>query len=377
MKLKEVLQKVTENLQLEKDLKSKIRIEQDNIQALADKIKESELKLESANLQLAEFKNELLEELKCEASSIKGNIRLNISMNEQRDVITQFEYKFMGNAYKIFNDQYIFNGGKNALQVPEIIEELYKKYLEVGCKLLNMESINKLQDIESLYNKNPKKAADGFVNLKVDKIVKTFENKLTELRSDFNVKLEELENVEEKIQKSKNFKSSLLKKLFDRRAKLEEKQNKLFSETEEIGMSIKNIEMELSDKSQIKNDATIYVRNQINSLFVILKLIKDFEVVKYRLSSFENKNIYFVKQEIRDMGKNKLIAMKNLEDLKSMLKLNRKVNKETISMAFKDKEFGIELDNADPGQIKDNQKAYDLLQAKYDQIIADKIKKII
>ena len=47
-------------------------------------------------------------------------------------------------------------------------------------------------------------------------------------------------------------------------------------------------------------------------------------------------------------------------------------------MAFKDKQFGCELDNANLDKIaKEDKEAYELLQAKYDQIIASQIKKII
>jgi len=378
MKLKEVLQKVTENLNMEKDLKGRIKSAEKKVVWFEEKLADSKAKLENGYVTFEELKYQLLQDLTTKAETIPGNLDSYIILNDEEEIVASLDYSFMGNKYKLIDDQFILIAGKDGLQTSETIEEVYNKYLEEGKKLLNAESINKLQEIATLYAKNPKKVSAGFEKLKKEQIVKSFEDKLAKLRLNFDDNIAELEKVEDKIEKAKVFKSKLAKKLFDRRAKLEEKQNDLLDKTDNLGKSIKAIELELADKSQIDKDVEIYVGREFDSLHTVLDFVKGFEVAKYRLASHESRCIDFVKLEIEDLEKGLTGAEIKVEDLRTMLKSNRKVRKETISMAFKDKQFGAELDNANTDKIaKEDKEAYELLQAKYDQIIASQIKKII
>ncbi len=378
MKLKEVLQKVTENLNMEKDLKSRIKSAEKKVVEFEEKLANSKEKLENGYVKLEELNKTMLLSSQQYAECIPDNLDSRITLNDNEEVVASLEYSFMGNKYKLIDDQYVLIVGKGGLETAEAIKEVHNKYLEVGKKLFNAESINKLQDISTLYHKNPKKVTAGFEKLKLANIVKGFEDNVKLLRADYDNKIEELDKIEEKIQKAKVFKSPLMKKIFSKREKLEEKQNKLFDETNDLCLSLKANEMELADRSQMENDAKKYVEKEIGSLIVVLQFIKGFEIAKLALADDENRYIDYVKQEIQDLDKGLLDAKLKVEDLKTMLKSNKKVIKETIAMAFKDNQFGRELDNVNPKNIaKEDIEAYELLQAKYDQIISAKIKKIM
>lgn len=380
MKLKEVLQKVTENLEVEKDLKNQIKDAEKTIEVNANKLVNKQKELSNGYVSYDELKAKLVGELNLKAESINENLESSLNAIGSDEIALELAFKFMGKKYSLISDEHsvIKRNESHVLYNAFVTEEILYKYIQNGAEVLNSNNVEKLKEINELYNKNPKKVSAGFERLKVESIVKKLEEKIEALKPIFANKLDEIEVVEGKLEKAKVFKSQLMKKLFSKREKLEDKQSNLLDELDELAKDLKIIEMELADKSEIEKDAKNYVNKEMNSLKIVLDMVKDFEVIKFRLFDFKNRKIDYVLMEIDKLAKEKSKAEINLEDLKSMLKMNKKVNKETIAMAFKDKQFEKELDNADPNKIaKDEQKAYNLLQTKYDQIISAKIKKIM
>jgi len=380
MKLKEVLQKVTENLEVEKDLKNQIKNLEKDVETNKNKLSCMQRELSTGYTSYNDLKLQLIDELNAKVGNIKENLNSSLTAKGSDEIALGLEFRFMGKKYNLISDKHsvISRNESHVLFKDFVAEEMLYRYINYGAEVLNTKNVEKLQEIKELYNKNSNKVSAGFEKLKVSSIVENLEAKNEILKADFANKLVEIEEVECKIEKAKVFKSQLAKKLFSKREKLEEKQAKLLNEADELAKELKEIGMELSDRSEIEKDAKNYVDKEIGSLLSILDIVKDFEVIKFRLFDFKNRNIDYVQMEIEKLSKDLSKKQINLDDLKAMLKMNKKVNKETIVIAFKDKEFEVELDNTDPNNIaKSDQKAYDLLQSKYDQIISAKIKNIM
>jgi len=380
MKLKEVLEKITENLATENDLKIQIKSAEKQLDLSKNQLSEMQNKLTEGYGIYDFLKSQIAIELNLKAENLKSNLDSELKLYDDKNCVN-LEFKFMGNKYNLVSSKYSRINHEDTYDVFDYsssMDALFCKYLKHGNAVLNTDNVDKLIKIIELYNKNPKKVTAGFEKLKVESIVKHLSDKEKDLIISFDNNVKELDKLEEDINKAKVFKSPLLKKLFSKREKLEGEQNKLFAETEELGRTIKAIQMELADKSEIEKDAKAYVAAEIKSLQAVLDLIEWLDVYKYRLNAVQSSQIDDVKIDVDKLSKDVSNCEINLEDLRDMLKMNKKVKKETISMAFKDKDFIAEIDKFNPNKIlKSEQKAYDLLQAKYDQIIAAKIKKMM
>jgi len=377
MKYAEVLEKIKVNLSAEKDLKKAIKNEEEFVEELSKQIYDKNEKLENARLEFPQVKETLIKGLCC-VGGIVNNLTTAIKLNKNEDIVCDLRYNFMGKTMNLISDKYTLISKNGDVDLDFVIRQMFEKYLQIGDQVFNAKTIETLKETEKLYEKNPNLVKSRFEKIKLDNIWKHLEIYRGNLKGNFDCNIAKLEKLEDKIQKSKTYNNKLINKLFSKREKLQREQDDLLNKTEDLSMSIKVIDMEFADKSQMQEDVKEYVKAEIKSLFRVLNFINNFEAVKNDLTKFEVENLYKMEKSIAEDRKKLSEEEARLYGYKDMLKSTKRIKKETVSMALKDEQFVKEFNKLDAENIaKEDEEAFLVLYNKYDKAIAKEIKKLI
>lgn len=378
MKYSEVLAKVKANLILEENLKNQIKETENNQMQIQDKLVSAKERLTRNKEMFPSYMEDLIKKLQSYGWISVNNLSYKISKNENDEMVCNLQFEFMGKVMNLISNKYTLISNDGNVDTDFVIKEMFKKYLEVGDDLFNESTIGHLNKTEELYSKNPELVTSKFEKFKLEQIWNYLKDKRSVLQESYDIKLNKIDKLESKIEKSKVYKNKLINKLFNRREKFEKEQDILLTKTEDVTQSMKAIDMEFADKSVMEADVKEYVGREIKALFSALKFVEDFKNSKKQIQNYQTKNIDYVIKEIDNLDGLKHKEQEKQTNLKNMLKLTKKVNKETAFMAMKDKQFIDELNQVNVNKVdNDDKAAFDLLYDRYGKVLSGEIKKLI
>ena len=188
----------------------------------------------------------------------------------------------------------------------------------------------------------------------------------------------ELKDVEKKIKKTPSFKSDLLKKVFTRNEKLQEKKNNILFDIEQLNKVVKDLESRISDKAEIKEQSSNYVQSEIDALMSVFAWIDSFEVGKYKLQRFTAEHIEVLTRELEDLKEKLASSQTTSKEIKGVLQVNKKVNNDIVSNALMNKIIISELNAMDMNQVeKQDQKAVKFIENKYNEYLQGCVESLV
>lgn len=383
MKITEIIEKVKENLLIQGELKEELENADAGRQITEEKISVAKQNLADAEIEFEEFKENIKSDIAEETERLNNYLKSYVVSVNENAINYGVGLLFMNKAYDLLIEDEALSStfadiDDYNVSMYSLSASLFEKYLEKGDVIFNKANIKKLKDIVALYSKNEEvvknKLANIIVKEKIEKLNAILQKDVDELI----IKNEELQTLDGKIEKSIEFKSDLLKKVFTRKQKLQEKRGVLASACENLKTKIAETKHQIADKTTLRKEANSIVEIEIASLLGTMAWIDNFANRKRKLKNFKEERIDNVYAQIGKLEESLANSQTRVTEIKGNLQLSKKITNEIVINALMNKEFVEGFNGLDLTKVsKDNMSAIKLIEGKYNEYIQGRVEDLI
>ena len=380
MNIAEIIKKVKENLQTQNELK--IQLENDDAKRIIteEKIAYTKEKLEYAEKEEIQVKEQIVNEIKEISNSLDGNLNLLTGYKHNALVDYGICARFMGKDTSLLADDYFVSSYEEptALSVADFAEDLLNDYLSKGNIIFDFDKIKSLKEIQRLYKIKPEVIVNKLAAMDIEKRVAKLKKKKDVYYSNIDDNNDQLDEVENQLQKLIDFKSELLKKIFTKKAKLEQKQQNLLASNESLHKCVKDIDNELENKSQMRAESKEYVEKELNALMNIFAWIDCFENSKNKLAKYHIDYVETLIKNVESLEEEYAETQTKIKETKGLMQLNKKINNEIVENALMNSNFIEQLNNIEKTPIdKDDIHAVKFIEGKYNEYLQCCVEKLV
>lgn len=380
MNITEIIKKVRENLQTQNELK--IQLENDDTKRIIteEKIAYTKEKLKNAEQDEIQLKEQIIDEIKEISGSLNDNLNLFTAYTYNHLADYGINARFMGKNTNILAQSSFVSSTEvpTALSVSDFAEDLFDDYLAKGTTMFNLDNIKSLKEIQRLYKIKPEVIVNKLVAMEIEKRVAKLKKKRDVYCDNIYDNNDQLEDVENQLPKLIDFKSEFLKKIFTKKAKLEQKQQNLIASNDSLRKCIENIDNELENKSQMRADSKEYVEKELNALMDIFAWIDNFETSKNKLVKYHFDYVETLIRDVKLLEEEYAGTQTKIKETKGLMQLNKKVNNEIVENALMNSNFIEQLNNIDKTPIdKDDIQAVKFIEGKYNEYLQGCVEKLV
>lgn len=372
MKFAEIIEKTKNNLKIQEDLKVSIANSEQLEKDLEEKLVKAKENLDSAKLEEVALKEKLILDLKDQINNLNDNLDFIVFSPYECGL----EFKFLKKQYNLLAIDHVLKLNDQELKPELFVEELFDKYISNGKVMFNDATIAKMQEINTIYQTEPQVMLDTVVNLDINKKVGTLKKQEEQIKTSIKETLVELEVVNIDIKKSREFKSPILKKVFNKKERLEKDAENLYQELDRLNRQLDKVQNKLNNKNALKDESVAYARAELESLKCYFTLIENFESAKLKLAKYREQYINYIKMQIKDIEEKLASTKTKIKEDKGMLQLNKKINNEIVYNAFGNEKFVDEL-NANKSIRKEDESAYKYIKVKYNDYLQGCIEQLV
>ena len=380
MDITEIIKKVKANLKTQEELRVQLE-NQESVKAMTeDQIGFKQNRLKESQNNESQVWEEIVNGLQESTELIKDNLSVFMAYAYDEGCELGFFAEFMGKKYSIFANDYTLSTKENPrdVEVKDFADNMFKDYMSKGKVIFNEETLNTLLEIKKLYEIKPEVVTEKLVGLDVERKNIKLLNELGYYKEELAKSVAELKEVEEKIAKTKEFKSEFLKKIFTKKARLQEKREGILHNNSKMNQTIKDLEQKINDRSAVRDESDEYVKNELNALKNIFDWVDCFEKSKNALIRYRLENITVLSQKIQGLKEKLANTNTRIKELKGMLQLNKKVNNETVINALMNQELIDQLNVLNISEVaKGDVKAVQFIEKKYHEHLQGKVETLV
>lgn len=380
MEITELIKKVKENLNLQSTLKKEIETAEENQKGYELTLMDLQKKLHASEEEHKQLKEDLIAGVEAKLDEMNNNFEVSPAEIINDDFILNIDFKFFNKNYALLENEYLWSydgvmdleSASADLKAKIYGKALVSTYLKNGEDIFNKDTFEELNKIHTVYTKNSTEVINKLVSLEYNKKISNLESAIATESINLDSCKDRLEEIDAELAKEESSKTAkLFNKIFKKKkAEKIALRDKLVAKIHGSSKQLEKLQLQLSDKSNIKKEVQNNVMKEINALVDLFNFVKGFKDIKTKLADFVVNNIKATETKIGYTERKLAESRIKSKEAKSILQINKRTNNDIVENIFTDEAMIDALLAVDETKIAEEDKqALKFIKTKYTEYL--------